>query len=96
MRSYDLLLSEFDDARFDDSVWQIAARMLGPAYRRPPDQPAGDDPRPPFYLKDPTARGPIVNCAFEFYEYGWVRGATPAAVNQARQYFKNLGYGCGG
>jgi hypothetical protein len=96
MRSYDLLLSEFDDGRFDDSVWQIAARMLGPQYARPPDQPSGDDPNPPFYLKDPTDRGPIVNCAFEFYEYGWVRNATPAEVSAARQYFKNVGYPCGG
>lgn len=98
MRSYDLILSEFDDDRFDDSVWQIAARMIGPAYRRPADQPSGDDPHPPFYPKDPTDRGPIRDCVFEFGLFGQVHGAYGADhVNTAqRPYFKNIGYTCGG
>ena len=99
MRAFDLLLSEFDDDRFDDSVWQIAARLLGPAYMRPTGQPINDDPPPvPFYLREPTDRGPIRNCAFEFGLYGQVLGAYNANhVNTAqRPYFKNVGYTCGG
>jgi hypothetical protein len=107
MRAFDLLLSEFDDARFDDSVWQIEARLLGPAYHRPPEQPAADDPGAPFaatsgqfYLRQPTERGPIVACAFEFYEYTFVRhGGGPAAgamVQTSRDYFKRIGATCGG
>jgi hypothetical protein len=96
MRVYDLILGEFIDDRFDDTVWQIAGRMLGPDYRRPADQPAADDPNPPFYLSDPTDRGPIRHCAFEFYEYGFVRGASVDRVNAARDYFKRIGYTCGG
>jgi hypothetical protein len=103
MKDFDLLMSEFDDARFDDSVWQIAARTIGPAYRRPADQPSSDDPRPPFYLREPTARGPRRACAFEFYEYGWVHDWYRADhaqllkdVQEARKYFKNIGYSCGG
>lgn len=97
MRSYDLLLSEFDDGRFDDTVWQIGARLLGPLYRRPPEQPAADDPHPPFYLREATPRGPIVNCAFEFGEYTSVhQGTTPATVATWRAYFRAVGYPCGG
>ncbi len=98
MRTFDLLLSEFDDDRFDDSVWQIGARLLGPAYRRPRDQPGDDDRRPPYYLSAPTARGPIRSCAFEFGEYGFVHGHYGADhVNHVqRPYFKRIGYTCGG
>ncbi len=94
----DLLLSEFNDDQFDDTVWQIAARLLGPAYRRPPNQPSGDDPNPPFYMRDATDRGPIVNCAFEYGEFGFVHGQYDAAhVNtKQRPYFQRIGYTCGG
>lgn len=105
MRIFDLLLSEFDDDRFDDSVWQIAARTIGPAYNRPAEQPAADDPGAPFgpnagqfYLRQGTPRGRFYACAFEFGLYGQVHGDYDGNhVNTAqRPYFKNIGYSCGG
>lgn len=107
MRWLDLLLEEFDDDRYDDTVWQIAARVLGPAYRRPLNQPAGDDPGSPFgpnsgqfYLRQPTDRGPIVPCAFEFHEYtdvhSWGDPANLANTVKQREYLKGVGYTCGG
>lgn len=107
MRGVDLLLHEFDDDRYDDTIWQIGARMLGPAYTRGPDQPANDDPGAPFgpnagqfYLRQPTDRGRIADCAFEFREYSWVHhNGTPGdlvATNKARAYLKARGWSCGG
>src|SRR5712671_6679527 len=57
MADYDVVLSEFNRFPCGDEVWQIAARLLGPAYVRPPDQPKSDDPRPPWYLAPGTVRG---------------------------------------
>lgn len=103
MKDFDLLLSEFWDGVFDDSVWQIAARTIGlvekgGTYVRPADQPAGDDQGAPFYLAPGSVRGPFRACAFEFGMYGWVRGTSSAGnINGPwRQYFKNIGYTCGG
>jgi hypothetical protein len=98
MRDYDILFSEFFDGVFDDTVWQIAGRTIRP-YIRPADQPAGDDPNPPYYMQGsklfPNEKQPA--CFFEFAMYGWVRGSSSAAsIVQWRQYFKNLGYQCGG
>jgi hypothetical protein len=92
MSTYDLILSEFNDGQFDDTVWQVAARFLGPNYRRPPDQPSGDDPTPPYYLKGTQ----IKDCAFEFGEYTFVRGQSVATIQAWRSYFQRLGYTCGG
>jgi hypothetical protein len=102
MKDFDLLLSEFWDGVFDDTVWQIGARTIGlvskgGTYVRPPDQPAGDDPNAPFYLAPGNNRGPFLACAFEFGMYGWVRQSSTAAQQASwRQYFKNIGYVCGG
>src|SRR5262245_24413126 len=93
MDGYDVVVSEYDYNVHQDSTWQIAARLLGPAYRRPPDQPSGDDPNPPFYLVD-SPRGPRFTCAFEWQgEYYWVRGLqTVDYQRQIRAYMKSLGY----
>lgn len=93
MQTYDVLLSEFDpDNLHQDSTWQIAGRTIGPAYRRPADQPAGDDPSPPWYLREGTARGPFAVCAFEFDTYYFVRDRTPETVAEHRAYLRSLGY----
>lgn len=91
MLPIDTVLGEFNDGQFDDTVWQILARMIGPAYVRPPDQPSGDDPHPPYYLDVETPRGRYAFRVFEYYIYGWVRG-TPASVVQAsKDYFTLCG-----
>lgn len=94
MQAYDVILSEFDKPLGQDSTWQVAARMLGPAYNRPADQPAGDDPPPaPFYLAAGTPRGKFYTCGFEFLTYWWVRSqVTVVEVAAARQSLRNLGY----
>lgn len=101
MTTYDVLLSEFNMPPPDDTVWQIAGRTIRP-YHRPPDQPAGDDPSPPFYLGVDNPRGPFFACAFETWgEYNWVRVGDPHApagqalqrqIEQDRAYLKALGY----
>lgn len=105
MTSYDLILSEFDDGtarqgHANDSIWQIVGRLTRP-YNRPADQPSGDDPNPPFYLAQPTARGPYYYTCFEFEEYSWVhqwyaldqagRDALAAQIAEERQYLRALG-----
>ncbi len=88
----DTILGEFDDGRFDDSVWQILARMIGPAYIRPPEQPAHDDPPPvPFYLAPQSPRGPFYYRVFEYYIYGWVRGTPASTVAASKAYFAKCG-----
>lgn len=75
MTTFDTILSEYDTFH-QDSYWQIAGRMISP-YHRPPDQPAGDDPHPPFYLAPGSPRGPYFYCAFEPTRpgvYEWCRG----------------------
>ncbi len=100
MTTYDVLLAEFDGPPADDTVWQVLARLLGPGYRRGPDQPPWDDPGAPFgpsagqwYLRTPTPRGPIVPVCFEWVgEYWFVRGRQSVADQQAyRQYLKDRG-----
>jgi hypothetical protein len=94
MQSYDVILSEFPNwPETGDAVWQIAGRLLGPRYRRPPDQPAHDDPSPPFYLAPGTPRGPYVAVAFEFAKFPESRGRnTVEDVDRARAYYRSLGY----
>jgi hypothetical protein len=93
MTTYDVLLSEFDtDNLHQDSTWQIAGRTISP-YKRPPEQPAGDDPNPPFYLKQGSPRGPYFVIAFEFDTYYWVRDrVTAPMVKLHRAYLRSLGY----
>jgi len=104
MLGYDVLLSEFDYANSvppNDTIWQIAARTLGPSYRRPPDQPADDDPGSPFpvgsgkyYLSAGTPRGPWFVVAFE-WEGTYFRVRNQSTVGQEaarRRYMQAAGY----
>lgn len=94
LQVYDVILSEFDNwPATGDPTWQIANRMLGPAYVRPPDEPSSDDPAEHNYLAPGTPRGPYFTCAYEFCTYAWVRGElTAAQVQQGRDYYTALGY----
>jgi hypothetical protein len=93
MRNYDTILSEFNTVH-EDSCWQVVARMVHP-YHRPSDQPAGDDPNPPFYLAPGTDRGRYFYVAFEPTSggvYEWCRGRCSLAdVNEVRTYLRGLG-----
>lgn len=73
-----------------NQVWQIVARLNRP-YIRPPNQPAHDDPNPPFYLHGGTPRGPFYYSAFEFDTYSWVRKMTLPEVEAHRAYLYALG-----
>jgi hypothetical protein len=93
MQTYDTILSEFNTVH-EDSCWQIVARMVAD-YHRPADQPAGDDPYPPFYLSHGTPRGRYYYVAFEPTKggvYEWCRGhCTLDEVNEVRAYLHSLG-----
>lgn len=93
MRTFDTILSEFNTVH-EDSCWQVVARMV-PHYTRPADQPAGDDPNPPWYLRPGTERGPYYYVAFEPTVggvYEWCRGRCSLAdVNAVRSYLHALG-----
>jgi hypothetical protein len=86
MTGYDVILGEFNDGQFDDTVWQVLPRM-GRPYNRPPEQPSGDDPSPPFYLASASPRGPYYFRIFEYYIYGWVRSTPTSVVKAARAQF---------
>lgn len=78
----------------NDTKWQIYGRLVRP-FHRGPDQPAGDDPDPPFYLVD-SPRGPRVVVAWErntrYGAYAWVRGlVTVEDTETARNYDLSLG-----
>lgn len=95
MMNYDVVLSEFffwqPGTPAGDQVWQIVARLNRP-YNRPADQPANDDPHPPFYLAYDTPRGPVSYVPFEYATYQWTRGQVSAqTVQQLRDYFYGLG-----
>jgi hypothetical protein len=98
MTAYDVLLNEFNnwppDATPGGQVWQIGARLLGPAYHIPPDQPVNaDEPHPPWYWREGNPRGPYFAVAMEYFEYEWVRGrVTPERIQQLREYFKLAGW----
>lgn len=92
MQDYDILFCEFDPFNYhSDSTWQILGRLMRP-YHRPFDQPAGDDPTPPFYLAGSTPRGPWAVNPFEILTYRWVRGQVPLDELIAyRQYYTDMG-----
>lgn len=93
MKDYDVLLTEFNPNNIhQDSTWQIAGRLLGPAYHRPPDQPSGDDPAPPWYLSAGSPRGPVFTNAFEYDAYFWIRGKSQSAVETNRAYLRAMGW----
>ena len=88
MAGFDTILGEFNDGQFDDTVWQILARMAQP-YVRPPDQPANDDPPPvENYISAGSSRGPFYYRIFEYYIYGWVRGTPAETVASAKAYLQ--------
>lgn len=92
---YDLFQSEYDmsNGGHNDTLWQIGARMLGPAYVRPADEPPPDDPDPPFFLVGGTDRGPFYTCGFEDWLYDWVRNnVSLQTVQNYRQYKRGVGY----
>jgi hypothetical protein len=93
MTGYDELLVETNVwPETGDKAWQIIARLIGPAYHRPPDQPASDDPRPPFYLKTATPRGRWGVHCFEWGTWAFVRGQlSPGDVARGRAYYTALG-----
>ncbi len=90
MTGYDLVLGEFNDGQFDDTVWQVLGRMIRP-YHRPAEQPIDDDPNPPFYLGVVSARGAYCYRVFEYFIYGWVRGTAASDVQHAKAYFEARG-----
>ena len=98
MSNYDGVQIEFTNSGtgvvHDDSDWQIAGRLLGPAYVRPPDQPSSDDPTPPCYTCALNAQGqPFVVVAFEPDTYNWVRGQeTSASALATREYLSAQGF----
>lgn len=72
-----------------DQVWQIVGRLVRP-YHRPPEQPAEDDPHPPYLLGAGTPRGPYVVVLYEWDTYGTVRGLDPAVTEARRAYLRQL------
>lgn len=88
--------SPFEDAM--GQVWQVGARMLGPGYRRPFDQPVDYDTNAAegnnHYLAPGTSRGPYVPVAWEWTGlYHWVRGRQTVEIQQqARNYLKACGW----
>lgn len=93
MAGFDTILAEFDNwPTLSDVEFQILGRMLGPAYIRPPQQPSGDDPHPPFYLASPSPRGPYYFVSFEYATYPWVRSElTAAQVATGRAWYQSCG-----
>jgi hypothetical protein len=83
--NFDEVDAEFDPNQVhDDANWQISARLLGPLYKRPADQPAGDDPSPACYTCVLNSRGlPYVSVAFELDTYYWVRNSISLPATQA-------------
>jgi hypothetical protein len=90
---FDMVFAEFDSDLNQDSAWQIIGRLqhrFGD-YKRPPEQPAGDDDgpgKPPAYL----IRWPGVLVCFEWDTYFDVRFfTTPAQVNVKRNKLRAMG-----
>lgn len=92
--AYDGLLSEFNPFNLhEDSTWQIVGRCYRP-YVRPPDQPTGDDPNPPFIIH-PCTRGERFYILYELFTYLWVRDRiTIAECNEGFDYMTTMAPGC--
>lgn len=91
--AYDGLMSEYDPFNLhSDNTWQIVGRCANP-YIRPPDQPAGDDPHPP-YIIEPCSRGKRFYNMYELLTYRWVRKQVSIAeCNDAYDYFTTMAPG---
>jgi len=93
LQQLDVVMGEYDGPPNTDKLWQVSARWLGPAYRRPPDQPTGDDVSPPYYLGAGTPRGPFYAIGLEWREYDWVRGHVDlGTLELERRYIQTCGY----
>lgn len=81
-----------------DPLWQPAARMLGPHYNRPPEEPAGDDDQGPvYYLEGGTPRGPWYVNALEDGLYEWVRNqVSHEDLQREAESLYRVGYGLTG
>jgi hypothetical protein len=88
--AYDTLLSEYDPFNLhSDNTWQILGRCTRP-YNRPSDQPANDDPHPPYIIQACT-RGPRFYIMYELLTYLWVRKRCSLQdCNDAYDYFKAM------
>lgn len=88
--AYDSLLSEYNPFNLhSDSAWQIIGRCSRP-YNRPPDQPAGDDPNPPYIIQD-CSRGKRFYIMYELLTYLWVRNeVTIEECNNEYDYFTEM------
>jgi hypothetical protein len=93
LQDFDIILSEYAQNLHQDSCWQINGRLTE-GYIRPPDQPGGDDPRPPYYLSVPNPRGKWGHCPFEYGEYEFVRGGcsdqSVQIVENNRNYQRSM------
>lgn len=89
--AYDTVYTEFNPFNLhEDSTWQILGRLTRP-YNRPSDQPAGDDPNPDYYLREPTTRGSRFYIIYELVTYLWVRNRISIAeCNEIYDYFKAM------
>jgi hypothetical protein len=96
----DVIYQEFPYPLESDmgATWQIGARLLGPAYRWPADQPEDSDTHmPPWYLERGTPRGAYYVHADEFDTYGWVRQRCSLAdIQRHRSYLASVGFRCVG
>lgn len=92
MQDFDGVKVEFSvDTVHDDNTWQILARLIGPAYNHPADDPNGGAP---WYMAPPTPRGPWGVECFEPPTYLWVRpdrSPSQAQADSDRQYFVVIG-----
>lgn len=101
MAGYDVICSEFDVSNStppDETVWAIALRLLGPAWRCPPDAPQDYTTAyaiSKWYLANGSPRGPYYAIAFEWVgAMDWVNGRSTADQEASRRrYFSALGYG---
>ena len=85
LQDFDLIASEYDNDLHQDSCWQINGRMVR-EYIRPADQTPGDDPAPPYYLREPNVRGPWGHWAIEYGEFEYVRsGCSQGSVDYVHQ-----------
>jgi hypothetical protein len=92
MTDYDGLLAEFEVwPATGPAEWQILGRLLGPAFHHAPNQ-GSDDPHPPFYLAQPSPRGPYAIVCFEWGTYNLVRTRyTTTDLANAIAYYTGMG-----